>query len=142
MINWSFCLSYFRKSQKLINNLKKPIWPYNQNTSLISQKYFYFQGFGAIVYWACGFAFAYGKVSIKDKDTGLYSYSSANAFIGHHQFFLMDPDYYPKVSVPLEERVIHRGSIYGAGLTRISRFFSFYCKNILFILIFYDLLIQ
>ena len=25
MINWSFCLSYFRKSQKLINNLKKPI---------------------------------------------------------------------------------------------------------------------
>lgn len=66
-----------------------------------------------VVYWAIGFAFAYGKVVEKSGEN--YTYSTANAFIGHTHFFLTGEkdksinkyiDGYP-------ERVIHYGSFYG-----------------------------
>ena len=66
-----------------------------------------------IVYWACGFAFAYGKLSYEDPETHKWSYSSANAFIGHHHFFLMHPDYHAHKVDGFPERVVHRGSLYG-----------------------------
>ena len=37
--------------------------------------------FGVVIYWVCGFAFAYGKNKYKD-DYGKYHYTEANAFIG------------------------------------------------------------
>ena len=49
---------------------------------------------GAIVYWACGFAFAYGKVKRNDHD-----YASSNSFIGFNHFFL----YQPGKSVSIEK---------------------------------------
>ena len=69
---------------------------------------------GAIVYWACGFAFAYGKVKVKD-DFGNYTgYSSANRFLGHKHFFLMDEeDFGTTLLEGYPERVIHMGSFYG-----------------------------
>ena len=36
---------------------------------------------GVVVYWICGFAFAYGKNKYKDED-GKYHYTDANSFIG------------------------------------------------------------
>ena len=71
----------------------------------------YFSGLGALVYWVCGFAFAYGKVSYEED--GKWRYSDANAFIGHHQFFLMDPTYTGHKVEGYPERVVHGGSIYG-----------------------------
>ena len=72
-----------------------------------------FEGVGAIVYWACGFAFAYGKVSHEDPVTGEWSYSSSNSFIGHTYFFLMDTDYYAHKVNGYPTRVVHNGSTYG-----------------------------
>ncbi|CBY34995.1 unnamed protein product [Oikopleura dioica] len=48
---------------------------------------------GIVVYWACGFAFAYGKVKLKDDHGNYTGYSNANTFMGHKHFFLMD-DFY------------------------------------------------
>jgi len=33
---------------------------------------------GAVIYWICGFAFAYGKTSYENETTHEWSYSSAN----------------------------------------------------------------
>ncbi|CAG5077866.1 Oidioi.mRNA.OKI2018_I69.PAR.g8831.t1.cds [Oikopleura dioica] len=69
---------------------------------------------GALVYWACGFAFAFGKVAVKDYKTGEYSgYSSANQFIGHKHFFLSYPDYKSPSIENYPVRVFHGGSFYG-----------------------------
>ena len=46
---------------------------------------------GIFVYWACGFAFAYGKNVVKNEN-GDYGYSQANQFMGHNYFFLIDDD--------------------------------------------------
>ena len=79
------------------------------STKLID--YLYLSVLGAIIYWAMGFAFAFGKVV--DTSTTPPSYSKANYFIGHTHFFLqhdnveaINIDGYP-------ERVIHYGSFYG-----------------------------
>jgi len=69
---------------------------------------------GIVVYWACGFAFAYGKVKRKD-DYGNYTgYSNANTFMGHKHFFLMDEkEFKTELLEEYPERVIHMGSFYG-----------------------------
>ena len=46
---------------------------------------------GIFIYWACGFAFAYGKNVVKNEN-GDYAYSQANEFMGHNYFFLIDDD--------------------------------------------------
>lgn len=67
-----------------------------------------------LVYWAFGYAFAFGMVLEKHDDQPL-SYSPANAFIGHTHFFLSgssDPAHH--VHIPdYPPRVIHYGSFFG-----------------------------
>jgi hypothetical protein len=68
---------------------------------------------GIIVYWAFGFAFAYGKVVINTTDPP--SYSSANQFIGHNHFFLLNDNlfHHQDSIVGYPPRVVHYGSFHG-----------------------------
>ena len=66
-----------------------------------------------IVYWAVGYAFAFGNTVVKDSD-GNYTYHPANSFIGNNHFFLTGADDAKHHDVPgYPERVIHLGSFYG-----------------------------
>ena len=67
-----------------------------------------------LVYWAFGYAFAYGKVLVETGDHH-YTYSAANSFIGHTHFFLTgeeESDHHVEVE-GYPERLIHYGSFYG-----------------------------
>lgn len=66
---------------------------------------------GIIVYWAFGFAFAYGKVV--HHDTEPPTYSSANRFIGHTHFFLIGTELGHEHVPDYPERVVHYGSFHG-----------------------------
>ena len=67
---------------------------------------------GIVIYWLCGFAFAYGK-NVSVDDNGNYVYSSANTFLGHNYFLLLDDEKSHKKVDGYPERVIHMGSFYG-----------------------------
>ena len=69
---------------------------------------------GIVVYWAVGFAFAYGKVKMKDEYGNYTGYSTANTFMGHKHFFLTDEkEFKTELLEEYPERVIHMGSFYG-----------------------------
>ena len=63
---------------------------------------------GAIVYWACGFAFAYGKIKRSEHD-----YVPSNSFIGFNHFFLYKPEFELIENKEFPVRIIHGGSFYG-----------------------------
>jgi len=65
-----------------------------------------------VVYWAFGYAFAFGQVLHHGEEVD--SFSSANAFIGHTHFFLTGGGSGHHDEVPgYPQRVIHYGSFYG-----------------------------
>ena len=66
-----------------------------------------------IVYWAVGYAFAFGNTVVTGSD-GNYTYHPANSFIGNNHFFLTGAENAAHYNIPgYPERVIHLGSFYG-----------------------------
>ncbi len=66
-----------------------------------------------IVYWAVGYAFAFGNTVVPGSD-GNYTYHHANSFIGNNHFFLSGAENAAHYNISgYPERVIHLGSFYG-----------------------------